>query len=96
MGLKKAKSASSLSFTAAMVEFLRLPNHQLTPHNVESHPESGKGVDFFGGLDSSGGMIRGGFLSEEYRKALIALARDNLSAGRVTRRANALVLWTMA
>jgi transposase len=37
-------------------------------------------------------MIRGGFLSEEYRKALIALARDNLSAGRVTRRANALVL----
>jgi transposase len=37
-------------------------------------------------------MIRGGFLSEQDRKALIALARDNLSAGRVTRRANALVL----
>ena len=38
------------------------------------------------------GMIRGGFLSEEERKALVALARDNLVAGRVTRRANALVL----
>jgi transposase len=37
-------------------------------------------------------MIRGGFLSEEDRGALVALARDNLSAGRVTRRANALVL----
>ena len=38
------------------------------------------------------GRIRGGFLSEEDRKALIALARDGLAAGRVTRRANALVL----
>jgi transposase len=37
-------------------------------------------------------MIRGGFLSEEDRKALIALTRDGLAAGRVTRRANALVL----
>src|SRR5271167_5153198 len=37
-------------------------------------------------------MIRGGFLSETDRKALIALARDGLSPGRVTRRANALVL----
>ena len=37
-------------------------------------------------------MIRGGFLSEEDRKALVALARDNMAAGRVTRRANALVL----
>ena len=37
-------------------------------------------------------MIRGGFLSEEDRKALVALARDNLAAGRVTRRANAVVL----
>ena len=37
-------------------------------------------------------MIRGGFLSEEDRKALIALARDGSSPGRVTRRANALVL----
>jgi transposase len=37
-------------------------------------------------------MIRGGFLSEEDRKALIALARDGSSLGRVTRRANALVL----
>ena len=37
-------------------------------------------------------MIRGGFLIEEDRKALIALARDGLAAGRVTRRANALAL----
>ena len=35
-------------------------------------------------------MIRGGFLSEEDREALVALARDNMAAGRVTRRANAL------
>jgi transposase len=37
-------------------------------------------------------MIRGGFLSEEDREALIALARDGSSLCRVTRRANALVL----
>jgi transposase len=37
-------------------------------------------------------MIRGGFLSEEDRKALIALARDGSRICRVTRRANALVL----
>ena len=37
-------------------------------------------------------MIRGGFLGADDRKALIALARDGLAAGRVTRRANALVL----
>jgi transposase len=37
-------------------------------------------------------MIRGGFLSDEDRKALIALARDGSEVCRVTRRANALVL----
>jgi transposase len=37
-------------------------------------------------------MIRGGFLGEEDRKALIALARDGSVVCRVTRRANALVL----
>ena len=37
-------------------------------------------------------MIRSGFLSEEDRKALIALARDGSMVCRVTRRANALVL----
>jgi transposase len=37
-------------------------------------------------------MIRGGFLSEEDRKALIALARAGSAAGRVTRRATALAL----
>jgi hypothetical protein len=37
-------------------------------------------------------MIRGGFLSKEDRTRLIALARDGSAAGRVTRRANAMVL----
>jgi transposase len=37
-------------------------------------------------------MIRGGFLSEEDRSKLIALARDGSAASRVSRRANALVL----
>jgi transposase len=37
-------------------------------------------------------MIRGGFLSEEDRKALTTLARDGSRVCRVTRRANALVL----
>ena len=37
-------------------------------------------------------MIRGGFLSAEDRRHLIALARDGSAASRVTRRANALVL----
>jgi len=37
-------------------------------------------------------MIRGGFLGEEDRNQLIALARDGSAASRVTRRANALVL----
>src|ERR1700729_4365195 len=51
-----------------------------------------KCLAFGGGSDSDGRMIRGSFLIEEDRKALIALARDGLAAGRVTRRANALVL----
>jgi transposase len=37
-------------------------------------------------------MIRGGFLSEAERRALIELARDGLAEHRVARRANALVL----
>ena len=37
-------------------------------------------------------MIRGGFLGEEDRNKLIALARDGAAASRMTRRANALVL----
>ena len=37
-------------------------------------------------------MIRGGFLSAEDRRHLIALARDGSVASRLTRRANALVL----
>src|ERR1700730_5985178 len=51
-----------------------------------------KCLAFGGGSDSDGRMIRGGFLIDEDRKALIALARDGLAAGRVTRRANALVV----
>jgi len=45
-------------------------------------------------------MIRGGFLTSAERLELRALARDGLSEGRVTRRANAIVLldkgWTCA
>ena len=43
-------------------------------------------------VDSDGSMIRGGFLSAEDRRTLIALARDESAASRLTRRANALVL----
>ena len=43
-------------------------------------------------MDSDGSMIRGGFLSAEDRRTLIALARDGSAASRLTRRANALVL----
>ena len=43
-------------------------------------------------MDSDGPMIRAGFLSEEDRNSLIALARDGSGTTRVTRRANALVL----
>jgi transposase len=43
-------------------------------------------------LDSSGGVIRAGFLSPEDRADLIALARDGSAVHRLARRANALVL----
>src|SRR6202035_5892473 len=42
--------------------------------------------------DSARQMIRGGFLGEEDRTKLIALARDGSAASRLTRRTNALVL----
>src|SRR5277367_1754165 len=61
------------------------------PCYTPTHWRAGKKVAFGVRLDSDGRMIRGGFLSEEDRKALIALARDGLAAGRVTRRATALV-----
>ena len=38
------------------------------------------------------GMIRGGFLSANDRRALIRLARDGLAEHRVARRANAVIL----
>src|SRR6266446_10116808 len=47
---------------------------------------------FCGLADSDLRMIRGGFLTEEDRNKLIALARDGSAASRATRRANALVL----
>ena len=47
---------------------------------------------FFGLADSAPRMIRGGFLTQEDRGKLVALARDSSAASRVTRRANALVL----
>ena len=37
-------------------------------------------------------MIRGGFLSADQRRALVALARDGLAEHRLARRANAIVL----
>jgi transposase len=43
-------------------------------------------------MDSVAAMVQPGFLSEEDRKGLTALARDGSSPSRVTRRANALVL----
>ena len=43
-------------------------------------------------VDSAARMIHSGFLSEDDRKVLTALARDGSSPCRVTRRANALVL----
>ena len=42
--------------------------------------------------DSSGAMIRGGFLNSEERQDLTELARDGLAEHRLARRANALVL----
>ena len=53
---------------------------------------SGKFLAFRCWSDSDGGIIRGGFLGEEDRNKLIALARDGAAASRMTRRANALVL----
>src|SRR5271170_6092057 len=61
------------------------------PCYTPTHWRVGKKLAFGARLDSDGRMIRGGFLSKEDRKALIALARDGLAAGRVTRRAIALV-----
>src|SRR5271163_4166376 len=46
--------------------------HRYTP----THWRVGKKLAFGARLDSDGRMIRGGFLSEEDRKAPIALARD--------------------
>ena len=42
--------------------------------------------------DSTGGMIRPGFLDPESRQDLVELARDGSAAHRLARRANALVL----
>src|ERR1700719_2908878 len=67
----------------------RLHDFGLYPDSMRTRE---KCLAFGGGSDSDGRMIRGGFLIDEDRKALIALARDGLAAGRVTRRANALAL----
>src|ERR1035437_5707255 len=60
------------------------------------YPDSLKNRDkflaFSDRADSVARMIQSGFLSEEDRKALTALARDGSSPCRVSRRANALVL----
>ena len=71
-----------------IVESTAMVNHY-TPNSLKSRDKS---LAFCGWADSDGHMIRGGFLSEEDRHKLIALARDGSAACRVTRRANALVL----
>src|SRR6202453_4278843 len=87
--------------TPESVERLPLPSRPVPLHTafalrIMLYPDSmrtrEKCLAFGGGSDSDGRMIRGGFLIEEDPKALMALARAGLAAGRVTRRANALVL----
>ena len=60
-----------------------------TPSSLRSRE---KALAFGSSPDSDDHMIRGGFLNEEDRKGLVALARDGSVVCRVTRRANALVL----
>ena len=58
----------------------RLPEHPKIPLAKPGAP------------DSTGSMIRGGFLDEASRRDLTELARDGSAAHRLARRANALVL----
>src|SRR5271163_144706 len=97
---KSMVACSVLAFLADQLGMLN-PAQQLPVNNwmtarlvgiLQLIEESEKRLAFESWRDSDGRMIRGGFVSEGDRKALVALARDNLSAGRVTRRANALVL----
>ena len=75
---------------------MRLPPLIQIRTNVVVYPDSLKTREkflvFFGLADSAPRMIRGGFLTEEDRGKLVALARDGSAASRMTRRANALVL----
>jgi Homeodomain-like domain len=57
-----------------------------TPTSRESEEALAKGRD----LDSTGQMIRPGFLDRELRQNLIELARNGSAAHRLARRANAL------
>jgi transposase len=66
-----------------------LLNSLLYPDSLKARE---KLLAFFGWADSARRMIRGGFLTEEERGKLVALARDGSAAARVTRRANAVVL----
>jgi hypothetical protein len=63
--------------------------HSIYPDSLKSRE---KFLAFYGSGGFGRGMIRGGFLSAEVRRHLIALARDGSAASRLTRRANALVL----
>ena len=62
----------------------------------KQYPDSLSSDIFFlrdaGDVDSSGLMIRRGFLDRQSRKDMIELARDGSAAHRLARRANALVL----
>jgi transposase len=62
---------------------------QIYPESLRSREKT---LAFGSWPDSDDHMIRGGFLNEEDRKGLVALARDGSVVCRVTRRANALVL----
>ena len=68
---------------------LDLGSYMIYPDSLKARE---KLLAFFGWADSARRMIRGGFLTEEERGKLVALARDGSAAARVTRRANAVVL----
>jgi transposase len=73
----------------ATLKVKKLINSIIYPDSLKTRE---KFLVFFGLADSAPRMIRGGFLTEEDRGKLVALARDGSAASRLTRRANALVL----
>jgi hypothetical protein len=68
------------------IEVKKLINSIIYPDSPKTRE---KFLVFFGLADSAPRMIRVGFLTEEDRGKLVALARDGSAASRLTRRANA-------